>query len=132
MVAKRAAHGCVAEAWAQEYLYDQGYKFLTRNFRTKVGEIDLIVHNWHSLVFVEVRLKTHHQFGSALETITYTKQQRITRAAEVYLQCHRLSQFQNHRFDIVSFDAQSHPSSYRIEQQYYALRWVQNAFEACT
>lgn len=132
MASKRAVSGGVAEVWAQAFLYDQGYKLLTRNFRTKVGEIDLIVHNRHSLVFVEVRLKSHHQFGSALQTVTYAKQQRIIRAAEVYMQCMRLPEFQNYRFDIVSFDAQCFPSSYRIEQQYYALQWVQDAFDLCT
>jgi putative endonuclease len=122
----------MAEAWAQAFLLQQGYHLLSRNFRTKVGEIDLIMHNRHSLVFVEVRLKARVQFGTAVESVNFAKQRRIVRASELFLQRSRLPDFKNYRFDIICFNLQSQCSRYQSEGQYFSLQWVQNAFESCT
>jgi putative endonuclease len=88
-----------AEAFAREYLINVGLRFIMGNYRTKVGEIDLIMMDKQSLVFVEVRLRNHSHDTAAIESIDYFKQQRLLRTAECYL----ISTFKNNpppcRFD---------------------------------
>lgn len=85
-------------------LQQAGLKLVTRNYRTRGGEIDLIMRDQHTLVFVEVRYRTHSQYGSAGESIHATKQARIIRAAEMFLARHPAHAHAPCRFDAVLFD----------------------------
>jgi putative endonuclease len=80
--------GAAAEELAARYLLTQGMRIVERNFRVRGGEIDLIALDGKTLVFVEVRLRTHAGFGGAGASITSHKQQRIILAARHYLQLH--------------------------------------------
>ena len=107
-----------AEQYALDYLTSQGLKLLTRNFLCRMGEIDLIMmHNKH-LVFVEVRYRKNSRYGSPAATISHTKQRRLTRTANFYLQQH------GHdipcRFDVVAI----------VSEPEVKVEWIQNAFEA--
>ncbi len=106
--------GDAAETRAQNWLERQGLRLVTRNYRCKAGEIDLVMQDGESLVFVEVRYRSHGGFGSAVESVTPAKQQRLRRAAEHYLQ--RLRPIPPCRFDIVGIGADN-----RID-------WIRNAF----
>jgi putative endonuclease len=81
----RAARGARAEALAAEYLGRQGLSIVARNFRTRRGEIDLIMRDRGTLVFVEVRLRSRVDFGGAAASITQAKLARLVAAAQVYL-----------------------------------------------
>ncbi len=81
----RKACGDLGEAQAAAYLQQQGYQIIMRNFRTKIGEIDIIVSKNNCLYFVEVKKQRFGNFGKAIEQITYTKKQRIIGTAEIYL-----------------------------------------------
>lgn len=109
--------GASAEALACQYLQQQGLKLIAKNFRCKSGEIDLIMQEGQTLVFVEVRLRSNRRFGDAGSSIDTNKQRKLIRAAEHYLQLHG-----NHacRFDALLLDKLD---SSRVE-------WIQNAFEA--
>lgn len=63
----------------------QGLTIVCRNFRTRFGEIDLIARDGHTLVFVEVRLRSSTRFGGAVESITAAKRSRLIHAARDYL-----------------------------------------------
>jgi putative endonuclease len=77
-----------------------GYRIVDRNYRCKLGEIDLVAVDGDTLVFVEVRTRTSGERGTALETVRGKKQQRIARVAQHYLAYRRPTQ-QSCRFDVV-------------------------------
>ena len=77
--------GAAAEAAAARLLERRGCTILTRNYRTKGGEIDIVAVEGEVLVFVEVRLRRDGRFGGAGATIDFRKQARIVRAARHYL-----------------------------------------------
>lgn len=85
----RTAAGRRAEEAAARYLASQGYTILERNFRSKIGEIDIIAEDKDYLVFIEVRSRQGIRFGMPQETVNWAKQQRVRRMASLYLQTHR-------------------------------------------
>jgi len=88
---------------AAAFLERQGLTLLDRNFRTRRGEIDLVMREGDVIVFVEVRLRTNPRFGGAAASITPRKQARLVAAAQVYLA--RLGREPPCRFDAVLLDA---------------------------
>jgi putative endonuclease len=81
----RQAAGRQAESLAADYLAARGLRLIERNYRCRLGEIDLILADGPALVFVEVRLRRASAFGGAAASITEKKRQRILRAARHYL-----------------------------------------------
>lgn len=108
--------GNIAEEQACKYLLKQGLKLLTRNFRCKLGEIDLIMQDNNELVFVEVRCRKNNNFGTSAESVTSSKQKKLLRAAEYYL-----SQMNDNdrlcRFDVIAITSGSN-----------TLEWIKDAF----
>lgn len=96
--------GADAEQRAEHYLQSQGLVSIERNYRCRRGELDLIMGQGETLVFVEVRLRTHAGFGSGAESVTAAKQKKLRIAAEHYLQAHPQRRLQPARFDVVWFD----------------------------
>ena len=110
--------GALAEQWAANYLQKQGLKLIERNYRSRFGEIDLIMQDDATLVFVEVRLRRNNDFGGAAASIDIHKQRRIIRTSQQYLS--GLAQTPACRFDAVLFGgAQGHDA-----------QWLKNAFDA--
>jgi putative endonuclease len=79
------ADGDRAEALAAQFLMRHGLVIVSRNFRTRAGEIDLVARDGSTLVFVEVRMRRSQDFGGAAASITARKQQRLVKAANAYL-----------------------------------------------
>ncbi|MEW8624344.1 MAG: YraN family protein [Candidatus Thiodiazotropha sp.] len=102
MKADHLQQGEAAEQQAVDYLSRRGLKLVTRNFRCKVGEIDLIMREKRTLVFIEVRYRQTDDYGSALESITPSKQRKLLAAANFYLQKYRVDQ--PCRFDVVAIN----------------------------
>lgn len=116
-----AESGAAAERLAERYLEKAGLTLVTRNFRSRMGEIDLIMKDRDSLVFVEVRLRksaSSRSFGGAAGSIGPHKQRRLIAAAQYYLS--KLSSTPACRFDAVLLDGLD---ATRIE-------WLKNAFDA--
>ena len=113
--------GAVAERDALRYLQRRGLTLITRNYRTRFGEIDLIMQHGHVVVFVEVRYRKNDDFGRAAETITRGKKRRIAAAAEQFLMSHSRRGNPTARFDVVTINA---ADSHR------PVEWFQNAFAA--
>jgi len=110
--------GALAEQLAARYLQQQGLKLIERNYRSRFGEIDLIMKEGAELVFVEVRQRRNTDFGGAAASIDDRKQQRIVRTAQQYLSS--LVRLPPCRFDVVLIEGAN-------EEE---LRWLKNAFEA--
>ncbi len=96
----RIAQGAAAEELALRYLEAQGLTLVMRNFRCRTGELDLIMRDGGSLVFVEVRSRRYIRYGTPAESVTRAKQQKLLRAATFYLQRQRLDL--PCRFDVVA------------------------------
>lgn len=109
----RQVEGAAGEAQALAYLQAQGLKAVGSNFRCKAGEIDLVMQDGETLVFVEVRKRASRSHGGAAASVTPHKQARLIRAAQFYLQRHRFPPAC--RFDVVAIDGE------RIE-------WLRDAF----
>jgi putative endonuclease len=107
--------GDAAEERALQFLKTQGLTLLQRNFRCRGGEIDLIMQEQATLVFVEVRQRSSRSHGGALASVTPAKQKRLLIAAQLYLQ--RYQSVPACRFDVVAYDG--------LQRQ-----WVKNAIEA--
>ena len=91
--------GAWGEALAAEYLQKKRYKVVATNYRSRFGEIDLIVSNRKNLVFVEVKLRRSAHFAQAREFVDRRKQDKIRTTAEIYL-----SEFPTNlqaRFDVI-------------------------------
>ena len=84
-ISSTKCNGDAAERIAERYLGVNGLVCIARNFRSRFGEIDLIMKHGECLVFVEVRLRKNNQFGGAGASIGHSKQQRIIAAAQHYL-----------------------------------------------
>ena len=93
------AAGGAAEETAEQFLHRHGLLTIQRNYRTRLGEIDLVAREGATLVFVEVRMRSGPGFGGALESITAAKQRRIIAAARQYLM--RFRDLPPCRFDVV-------------------------------
>lgn len=95
------AVGTRQEQEAADFLLKQGYHLLDRNFRCKIGEIDLIAKDGAYLCFIEVKYRSTTSKGFPAEAITPTKIRRITRTAQFYLLLHQLPQDTPCRFDAI-------------------------------
>ena len=93
--------GSIFEQKAADYLIQNGYKILTRNFRCKIGEIDLIATSEGYLCFIEVKYRSNTHTGLPGEAINFRKILKINRTAEYYLLTHKLPQDTPCRFDVV-------------------------------
>jgi putative endonuclease len=105
---------------AAAYLQGLGFRILTRNYRKRFGEIDIVAEEGDALVFVEVKTRTSTAFGSPLEAVDIRKQRRMARAALDYLGS-RKQHGRSARFDVVAVSLRSNGPA-RIEH-------VRNAFD---
>lgn len=111
--------GAEFEYQARLFLESQGLTFIAANQYFKCGELDLIMQDQHTLVFVEVRQRSSSQFGNAIESIDYRKQQKWIQAANLWLANYERSlEDTDCRFDLIAFGA-------NIKQ----IQWLQNFIE---
>lgn len=73
------------EKIAAEHLIDQGYEIITRNYRMRYGEIDIIATQKDTIIFCEVKTRTSLKYGTPASAVNYTKKNHILRVAERYL-----------------------------------------------
>ena len=109
------ARGAEYEALAARHLEAQGLRIVGRNLSFRGGELDLVAEHGPTLVFVEVRYRRSAAFGDASESVALRKQQRLVRAAELYLARHPERAQRPCRFDVVAIDGER-------------LEWLRDAF----
>lgn len=117
----RRAEGEAGEQLALEHLQRQGLRLLARNVHARGGELDLVMLDGPTLVFVEVRSRSSRGLVGALESVTATKQQRLLTAARVFLGRHPEHAGRPCRFDVVGITRDGGRTT---------LEWAANAFEA--
>ena len=115
---KTATLGSAAEQQALRFLVQAGLETVTRNFRCRSGEIDLIMLHDQCLTFVEVRYRKSTRFSEPAPTVDYRKQRKILRTAAMFLM--RQNRYAGHtmRFDVVAITGES-PST---------IEWIRDAF----
>lgn len=122
--------GDLAESLAQSWLQHHGYRFIQRNFNRRVGEIDLIFEHpdEHSIVFVEVRYRANQRFGGGIASVNWTKQRKLLRAANAWLQRYASSRV-SARIDVIGIQP-AHTST-PTERLWlgHEMTWVINALE---
>ena len=118
----RLTSGRHFEAVAAEYLEDHGLVVLARGYRCRLGEIDLVCRDQHTLVIVEVRARNSRAIASAAASIDARKRARIVNATRHFLMRRREWHDAAIRFDVVAFDA--------IDTADARISWLRNAFDA--
>lgn len=111
--------GAVWEQRAARFLQRAGLTLIERNYRCRLGEIDLIMRDGDALVFVEVRYRQRLGFGSGAQSVGPDKQRRLASAARHFLG--RYARWSSHpcRFDVVSIEGRLFPS----------YDWIKDAFQ---
>ena len=117
----RRAQGDAAEERACLHLERSGLTIVERNFRTRVGEIDIVARKGDVLVFVEVRSLENTDYGTPEESVTSAKRRRIAAAARRYLSKVPPSSWREARFDVIAIEGNGDDA---------ALRHYQAAFDA--
>ena len=107
--------GQQAEKHALAYLEKYGLKLITQNFHSRRGEIDLIMEDENTLVFVEVRYRKSAKYGSAIESVNAQKQKRIIHTAQYYIQ-QNTGSYSAYRFDVIGINPNN-------------INWIKDAFQ---
>ena len=106
------------EDLAASYLQKKGYKIIQRNYKTMIGEIDIIARDRDDLVFIEVKTRESLEYGHPFESVNKNKRCKIANVAMLYLK--RLKDIPPCRFDVVSV---------YYEQGRAEFNLIQDAFE---
>lgn len=109
------------EELAERYLSDKGYETITRNYRCRFGEIDIIATKANIIIFVEVKTRTHQRYGLPRESVTYSKQRVIIKTAQQYIQRYKIKNTL-FRFDVIEVYYDEHPIK---------IIHIDNAFNLC-
>ncbi len=112
--------GKFGEDIASKYLEEKGYKIKERNYRTFLGEIDIISEYKGNLIFVEVKTRRSDRFGYPEEAINFNKQRKIIKNALCYLAKYNLWE-KNYCFDVILVSISNHKDVKR-------LKHIRNAF----
>ena len=121
LLTAKQQQGYRAQNYACDYLQKKGLILLTHNFRSKFGEIDLIMRDDDTIVFIEVRYRSSEHYGGAIESINQAKQKRIRRTANLYLQKHDPDERYCWRYDWVGVST--------LPNGKFTLEWIENAWE---
>jgi putative endonuclease len=116
----RKEAGDAAEMAALEYLRERGLRLITRNYRCKMGEIDLIMLDGPILALIEVRARSSLDFGGAAASVGYRKQRRLIQAFRHLLMTRADLRKLRARFDVVAFEQ---PGNGRPR-----IEWLKDAF----
>lgn len=114
----RRQQGAYYENLARRYLERAGLTFIAANVACRAGELDLIMRDRQTWVFVEVRYRRNATFGGAAASVTHSKQQRLLRAAAFWLaKQHASFDTSSCRFDVLAITGSQ-------------IEWLQDAFNA--
>lgn len=116
---ERKAIGLLGEELALAHLVAHGLRLVTRNYRCKLGELDLVMLDGETLVLVEVRCRANNEYGGAAASITWQKQRKLARTAEHLLMKNPALRHHRARFDVIAITTDS--ATPQIE-------WIKSAF----
>ena len=122
MTARTKNLGDAGENFAANYLESHGYKIITKNFRVRSAEIDIVAEIDDVIIFVEVKTRSSTKHGLPAEAVNFRKQQKIIEAASVFLQDEKYFD-KACRFDVIEIYSDSVK---------FSARHIENAFEVAT
>ena len=112
--------GQITESYAEQYLSKQGLRLIERNFYSRQGEIDLIMLDGDTYVFIEVKYRKSKEFGGAIAAVSASKQKKIKHCVTFYLHQSDLNEYNTPcRIDVVALEG-------NIAQP--DVTWLKNAF----
>ena len=120
MLNRQQIFGKKSETEAVKHLKKLGYKIIEKNYKTKIGEIDIIAKDKDTLVFIEVKARNSAKFGNPKQAVTSKKQKKISMVALQYLKSIKKSNAKA-RFDVVAV--------IKDKNKYYSVEIIKNAFE---
>ncbi len=119
---KQTSHnkGKITEEFAKQYLLQHGLTFIDSNVHCRQGEIDLVMKDKQTFVFVEVKYRKNNLYGGAVSAVSYSKQNKIKHCVAFFLQKANLSEYNTPcRFDVIALEGDiSQPQ----------VTWLKNAF----
>lgn len=119
--ADQRSRGAVVEAAARQYLIDAGLRDVAANANYRVGELDLVMLDGSTLVFVEVRYRRSSRFGGGADSVDVHKRRKLVRAAMAFLVRNRRFADGACRFDVI--EAEGDPAA-------PTFNWLRDAFRA--
>ena len=114
-------NGVWGEIYAARYLRENGFLIRTANYRTRLGEIDIIAEENHELLFVEVKTRSEGMLAQPMESVDRNKQRRLTLAAQQYLKAEPAGV--RTRFDVIEVYLGA-------DDELRDLRHIQDAFDS--
>jgi putative endonuclease len=117
---ERKTIGLLGEELALQHLKSHGLKIIVRNYRCKMGEIDLVMLDGSTLVLVEVRCRSSRDYGGAAASVDWSKQRRLVRASEHLLMKRAELRRYPARFDVVAITTGGGPDA--------KVDWIKSAF----
>ena len=112
--------GKISEKQASSFLESQGYRILFHNYKAQGSEIDIIAREKDTICFVEVKSRCSDRFGSPQEAVTLAKQQKIARAASIFLQENKI-QDKSCRFHVVAIIRQAGKEKFSLFRDAFVL-----------
>ena len=116
----RAEFGRMAEDLALRYLQKHNMTLLERNFRSRFGEIDLIMQENNTIIFVEVRARKNTAFLHPAETVDYSKRNKIRKTSQVFMQKTSAGNRYDWRFDVITLIGR--------KENEMQIDWIKSAF----
>lgn len=113
--------GNIGESIAENYLIKNGYIILDKNFSCKIGEIDIIAKDNNIINFVEVKSRYGDLYGSPGESVTFKKQYKIYKTAQLYILKKKLNRFY-FRFDVIEI-------AFNTFNDDYSIKLIKDAFQ---
>ncbi len=112
--------GDAAEEIAKHYLIKQGLIIEMQNYHCRFGEIDIIARSESLYIFIEVKYRQKSTFGGAISAVSLSKQKKIQKSAQMYLQQQQLNEYNTAiRFDVITIDGELNQPT---------LNWLTNSF----
>jgi len=114
--------GKACEKEAVRYLQEKGYKVIEENYKTRLGEIDIIASDKSTTCFIEVKSRSSLDFGRPKEAISKNKQHKISQSALIYLKAHNLLD-KSARFDVIEiiFDKATQGRAFSLIKDAFSL-----------
>ena len=109
--------GILGENEACKYLISKGYSIIDRNYKTKIGEIDIIAIKSKILVFIEVKTRTSVDYGYPYEAVNWKKQEKIYKSSLIYIKHKNMENYQI-RYDIIEVFLREKPKINHIENAF--------------
>ena len=137
LTSPKQRQGSLFEQQACEYLQAQGLRLVAQNWQQpKIGELDLIMMEaepaWSTLVFIEVRQRKRSVYGDAALSVTTSKQRKVIKAAQCFLQQHPEYAHYDCRFDVIAYNTNTTDNYNKPRGSACSARpeWLQGAFTA--